>query len=752
MPLREHEIRTQPAAQLQKASQRLKLGRSILLSFSPDDGMLRIAAVHNLPAAPEGSVLLASLPTAVQAFEYDETVDADPHDLLPPQAAALLAANVIGIPLLLNGRRMGMLVGELREGASSSSPVWRAQVPAATETLALSLEIDRLETANRELTQQTLRTRDIAAAMIEQRSVGEILELMAQHLEERFDIDRIAVYCRGPQGTQTAYRHRVSEEYTQAVCAFAPSSPFIARAHTTHLPIVVNDIQKNHSAEPIRSAAEQEAIVQIVLIPLQYKDEIIGTIGLYPRTQRAFTPADMVALKIYGDQTSVAVTLARMREQQVEAAILDERNRLAREFHDTLAQSLATLVMQLDTAQALIDHKEQLVNLLHETQTLVREALDETRRAVLDLGSGEDRNLPLAQLLDRDIHRFGERTGIKVHFAVLGEEREIAPDIRTACHRIVREALHNIEKHAHASRVRAALEYHPDAISAVVEDDGTGFNTQADSSPDETGGFGLTGMRDRAHMLGGSLQIESRLGWGTRITLQLPTTTAPRQALQQPGRIRVLLADDHALFRRGLRTQLEEAGMIITAEAEDGAEALRLAAETTPDVLVLDMHMPRLDGLSALQQLQETNPKLPVLVLSSLATETQIAEALKAGARGYLNKDTAPAEIVQAVQTLAEGRTLLSEEMAERLLRRLRENDMRRSRLQALNPRETEILRELAAGARNREIAARLFITEKTVEFHLTNIFAKLNVNNRTEAARIALEEGLLPQESPTQT
>ena len=210
--------------------------------------------------------------------------------------------------------------------------------------------------------------------------------------------------------------------------------------------------------------------------------------------------------------------------------------------------------------------------------------------------------------------------------------------------------------------------------------------------------------------------------------------------------IRVLLADDHALFRQGLRSLLEAEGDIrVIGEAKDGREALRAALETNPDVILMDIQMPGLDGAEATKEILKEKPDAKVVMLTMYRQDAYVFEAVKAGARGYLLKDVSADELIDAVRRVAAGEVLLDAELAEQIIQdfRAKEAEIPKSRRADLTDREVQILRLLAQGATNQEIADELGISEKTVRNRLSEIFAKLHLNNRTQAALYAIREGL---------
>ncbi len=204
--------------------------------------------------------------------------------------------------------------------------------------------------------------------------------------------------------------------------------------------------------------------------------------------------------------------------------------------------------------------------------------------------------------------------------------------------------------------------------------------------------------------------------------------------------IRLIIVDDHPVVRDGLRGMLaSDPDLEVVGEASDGAEALALVASVQPDVVLMDLRMPRLGGAAAIRALTEQGSEARVLVLTTYDTDSDMVPALEAGATGYLLKDAPREELVRAIRAAARGESVLAPSVATRLVSQLRAPEH-----EALSDRELEVLTLIAQGETNRGAAARLFISEATVKTHLLHIYAKLDVNDRAAAVAAAYERGLL--------
>lgn len=210
--------------------------------------------------------------------------------------------------------------------------------------------------------------------------------------------------------------------------------------------------------------------------------------------------------------------------------------------------------------------------------------------------------------------------------------------------------------------------------------------------------------------------------------------------------IRLMLVDDHRMLRQGLRRSLEEEGFYVVGEASDGEEAVRLVPAAKPDVILMDVSMPDMDGIEATRRIINNDPEQRIVMLTMHADKDLIDAAIKAGAVGYLTKDCSTDEVIEAVKLAANGETALSPQLAKSMLTEVRKIDEKAAREEdrLVTKREEEVLQLIADGCSTPEVAQKLYISQKTVKNHLASIYEKLNARDRTQAVLLAVRMGIV--------
>jgi two-component system NarL family sensor kinase len=256
-------------------------------------------------------------------------------------------------------------------------------------------------------------------------------------------------------------------------------------------------------------------------IPLYARGKKLGVLNVASPEWRQLSTEDLRLLHTIGDMLGIAIERARLFARSVEAGAAEERNRLAREIHDTLAQGLSATALHLDTAEALLEagaDPERVRAAVHQALQTTRDNLEEARRSVLDLRAAPLEGRTLAEALEELCAASRSVEGVEVHFTSVGGARPLPSRVEAGLYRIAQEALSNVLRHARAETVSVRLTAEPDQITLSVEDDGCGFEV----GETRAGRFGLIGMRERARLLGGDLRVESAPGAGTRLEAVVP--------------------------------------------------------------------------------------------------------------------------------------------------------------------------------------------------------------------------------------
>ena len=341
-------------------------------------------------------------------------------------------------------------------------------------------------------------------------------------------------------------------------------------------------------------------------------------------------------------------------------------------------------------------------------------------------------DLGLVAALEWQAREVGNGSGLQVEVEAPETAGELPEPQRICIFRVAQEALRNCARHASATHVRVALDRVSTHVLLKVEDDGRGFQ------PGRSKGLGLLGMEERVAQLG-----------GRRFTAGTGHNDHRRPACMNAVHpLRVLVADDHPIVRSGLRLVLErDRDLVVAGETADGSEAVEWMDRQPAEVAILDIAMPRLNGIDAAAQILRKHPSTAVILLSMHSDETYVLRALRAGARGYVLKESAEGELLAAVRTVVGGRSYFSPKVA-RILQQEHVQQLRRAgavdTFDLLTERERQILQLIAEGNSNKETAARLFLSVYTVETHRKNILQKLNLHGTADLILYAVRKNML--------
>ena len=459
--------------------------------------------------------------------------------------------------------------------------------------------------------------------------------------------------------------------------------------------------------------------------------------------------SDVPAIGVLANQTAIAIENARLfdeisrhreRLRAVSAKLAEaeesERIRLAQELHDQVGQSLTALGINLNIVRALVgDEEEQRCSRLDDSMALVEQTAVSIRGVMTDLRPPLLDDYGLVSVLRWYGIQFAARTDAAV--AVLGDEsrRHSEVTVETALFRIAQEALANVAKHANATHVTVTVEADDDILRMIVADDGVGFDRSTVREANGHNGWGLITMAERAAAAGGLLHRGS------------PSSGHPRHRGGAAMSITVLLADDHAVVCDGLRFRLDaQEDIEVVGDAANGREALRQVTQCEPDVAVMDIAMPEMNGIEATRLICQERPLTWVAILSMHSTAEHIYRALQAGARGYLLRESAGLEVVNAVRAVHSGKRYLSQRISDRLVEHYvgqRQAAKWESPVERLTDREREILTLVVEGKSSVEIADMLCVSPKTVDTCRSHMMKELQIDDIPGLVKFAIKHGL---------
>ncbi|WP_237712570.1 hybrid sensor histidine kinase/response regulator transcription factor [Paenibacillus elgii] len=422
--------------------------------------------------------------------------------------------------------------------------------------------------------------------------------------------------------------------------------------------------------------------------------------------------------------------------------LLEERDKISRELHDTIGHTMTSLIMGMETLRPHLPDTQ--VNRLDTLLHMARRGLNETRGIVHNWAQTTGESLTTLESSFRElIEQFQQSTGVIVKLRIYGKEYELSRSRKLPLYRCLQEALTNAVRHGGASLIQVGLYFEEAQIRMQVEDNGNG-------NQDIEFGFGLQSMKERLEALDGHLSLHCLDEGGVAVICCLPH----QAVLPQAASIRILLVDDQPIIRESLQLILQQQqDMQVVGLAGNGQEALDMIPNVKPDVVLLDVRMPVLDGPSTLRAIRERWPALRVIMVTTIEEASQATDTLKNGANGYLLKSVSPIELVEAIRVVHQGETLITQSIADVLFKEMKVQQEELDGLRklqgrvcpyGLTERERGILASLVKGLRIKAIAEKIFLSEGTVRNCTTMIYAKLGVNNREDAVRKAQEEGLV--------
>jgi signal transduction histidine kinase/DNA-binding NarL/FixJ family response regulator len=452
--------------------------------------------------------------------------------------------------------------------------------------------------------------------------------------------------------------------------------------------------------------------------------------------------------RLLAEMESHQAAQAQMIEQQRALASLEERERLSRQLHDGLGQVMGYINVQTQAAQALLaEGKAEAANQsLARVAQLAQEAHSDIRNFILGLrdqphaGAGT-----LFAVLGEYAQQFREDTGIQVDLSFpAGDYPSLSSAVEEQILHIIQEALTNVRKHANSTRAEVWFGFDDHTMQVIVSDNGRGFDL-GETLHDGTHHFGLSMMRERAEITGGRLEVRSEPGGGTKIAAYIPYFASPPgkpgESLDGLLSLRILLVDDSLIFIEGLRNLLMARGLTVIGMAYDGLEAQEMARQLHPDVIVMDVMMPRCNGLEATRAIKAEFPQIKIVMLTVSEEDSHLFEAIKNGASGFLLKGMDANEFCTLLARLTRGEAPLTPSVATHLMNEFSHSQPgqpARFTDEALGERQWQILDLVACGMTYKETGQTLHISEKTVKYHMKQIIQRLHLANRTQAIAYA--------------
>ncbi|MGE6537562.1 response regulator [Bacillus luti] len=444
----------------------------------------------------------------------------------------------------------------------------------------------------------------------------------------------------------------------------------------------------------------------------------------------------------YHKQAQIIQEQKLLLEQHIkrieELTLIEERNRLSHELHDTIGHTLTSLIMGVESLRTSVPDSQ--FERIDSLVGIAQNSLDDIRKHLHQLSHN-----PLNHLLSGSLRELTEEfmrsTGTTVTFRVIGNETLVIQKINFCLYRCLQESLTNAVRHGKASSIAVQLHFDRQQLRLQIEDNGIGMK-------EIQFGFGLNGIKERLEYYHGTLSIYSEAEQGTFIICNIPLQTEPAH-----DKIRLLIVDDQAFIADSLEQVLDQhADFTIVGKAKDGREALEYCEQFPPDIVLMDIRMPGMDGLEALLEMKQRWPDIRIVLMTTFEDSLQAATALEHGAEGYVLKSIHPREMIEVLKLIYNGGTWISQSVATRVF-----EEMKRQREQlekvssskenypyGLTKREMEILEHLSNGLRYKSIASKLFLSEGTIRNYCSNLYSKLGVNNREEAIKMARTKNIL--------
>ncbi len=357
--------------------------------------------------------------------------------------------------------------------------------------------------------------------------LDELLPYVGNLLRETFNYHNVNIFLLDPESGELALRALCLGGQKAMIPVEVPlgvgDSSIVGWVAQTGEPILANDISEQPRYKSVEALKD---IKSELAVPVKLGDKVLGVLDIESTEVDAFGEADLFTAQTLADQLAIAIENARLYEGTRQMAVMEERNRMAREIHDTLAQGFSGIIMQLEAAEQALGGEEMAAAERHinQAKSLARKSLAEARRSVWNLRPQALEQFPLYEALKQEVDKFAQVSGIRAEFEVAGARRSVPAEVEAALLRICQEALANVRKHAEASEVGVRLVFDDGVVELVVSDNGKGFEARVPSEDEvrRRGTFGLISMRERARSIGGHFEVLSESGKGTIVKVTVP--------------------------------------------------------------------------------------------------------------------------------------------------------------------------------------------------------------------------------------
>ena len=449
-------------------------------------------------------------------------VSADPRYVAMRHAST---RSELTIPIRAKGDVIGVLdlqsdhIGDFDQGDL-------VMLQSLANEAGIAIENARLFEAERRRNEQMAAINAVALNVSAVLTLGELLPHVVQLVREMFGYHTVGVFLVDDDSDEAVLQALDSSDDIVPVRGTQVrigEEGIVGHVASTGLPWIAADVSKDPFYTTLATSSTETRAE--LAMPIKQGDIVVGVLDVQSAQLDAFDDTDMLIAQTIANQLAVAIENARIFDETRDLAVLEERNRMAREIHDTLAQGFTGIVIQLEAGeQAIEEHPNELQQHITVAKGLARQCLAEARRSVWNLLPEDLEENPLDVVIATEVERFDTTGGEVISFKLLGARRQLPAVAQAALLRICQESLTNMRKYAEARNVEVTLDFALDSVTLSVADDGVGFDPDAVRIEEGRGGFGLTGMRQRARLLQGDVEIASAPGKGTRVEARIPTT------------------------------------------------------------------------------------------------------------------------------------------------------------------------------------------------------------------------------------